>query len=361
MLYLVTGMPGNGKTLYAVDWLLRQIETDADLVKSKGTIPRTFYTDIEGFDAAAVEKLTGYRVEPAPDDWRTTPKGSVLVYDEAHRMFPSTGRPGRAEDPKIRDMDTHRHGGYDMLFITQWPSKVHHELRQLVGEHVHLNRAMGLESAGLLRWSRVQPDPYDERQREKAEEEIWRFPKDRYALYTSSTLHTVSHKFRIPKKVWGALSTLLVTGLILWGLYAFLVPRSDSKAEGAGAAEGGASLLAPLSPTPVESSPLMAGMQAYASINTESAPSLAGCVASQERCRCFNTDGFQIDMIVQQCRALLAEPLPFNVYHEYRAPVTRDASATGEGTQRSVTVQRQEREQGTFPEVESSTTRVGYH
>lgn len=315
-------MPGNGKTLYAVDWLIRQAEVDAKAVKG-GAVPRAFYTDIEGFDFEAVEKLTGYRVQPAPDDWRETPKGSVIVYDEAHRRFPSTGKPGRSEDARVRDLDTHRHGGYDLLFITQWPSKVHHELRQLVGEHVHLNRAMGLESAGLFRWPRVQADPYDERQREKAEEEIWRFPKDRYPLYTSSTLHTASHKFKFPKKFWAGVSTVVVMLLVFWALWAVLV-KPDEKNNDSAQVETGArpSALALAAPAP-SSGPLSLtpGMGSYSSISTEPVPTLAGCVASETRCRCYAADGFQIDMSVQQCRALLSEPLPFNVYHAYVQPV----------------------------------------
>lgn len=174
MLYLVTGIPGNGKTLYAVDWLIRQIEIDKALV-AKGAVPRTYYTDIEGFDVEAVRRLTGYVVESAPQDWRTTPHGSVIVYDEAHRLFDGVGRPGRSDDPRVRDLDTHRHGGYDIMFITQSPTKLHHEIRRLVGEHVHLSRAMGLQTAGLLRWPRAQDDPYDVKERDKAEEEIWKF------------------------------------------------------------------------------------------------------------------------------------------------------------------------------------------
>lgn len=321
MLYLVTGMPGNGKTLYAVDWLVRQIETDAERVKKSGGVPRDFYTDIEGFDAAAVEKLTGYRVLPCPDDWRDAPQGSVLVYDEAHRRFPATGKPGRAEDERIRDMDTHRHGGYDMLFITQWPSKVHHELRQLVGEHVHLNRAMGLESAGLCRWPRVQADPYDERQREKSEEEIWRFPKDRYPLYRSSTMHTVSHKFKMPKKVvTGMLSLVCVIAAAWFGFVTFM--GGDAKADTAQESQGAASasaLALRAAPAPAsEESSLTPGVGAYRVVDTQPAPTLAGCVQVEPRCRCFNSAGFQIDMTVHECKRLLSEPLPFNIYHEFR-------------------------------------------
>lgn len=337
MLYLVTGMPGNGKTLYAVDWLIRHMETDAKSVKG-GAIPRTFYTDIEGFDFDAVEKLTGYRVLPAPQDWRETPKGSVLVYDEAHRIFPSTGKPGRSEDARVRDMDTHRHGGYDLLFITQWPSKVHHEIRQLVGEHVHLNRAMGMETAGLFRWPRVQADPYDERQREKAEEEIWKFPKDRYSLYTSSTLHTNSHKFKIPKKVWSGLSSLVMVMLVLWALWAFVVKKdanADEATEEKGASQSALALAAPASPS---DSDLIPGAGAHRVIATEPAPSLAGCVASDERCRCFNSEGFQIDMTVHECKRVLSEPLPFNVFHEFRAGTAPVVAAEVKETELAGTV-----------------------
>ncbi len=323
MLYLVTGAPGNGKTLYAVDWLIKQIEIDKSLVKA-GAVARSYYTDIEGFDVEAVRRLTGYVVQSAPDDWRTTPQGSVIVYDEAHRMFP-TGRPGRSDDPRVCDLDTHRHGGYDLMFVTQWPTKIHHELRRLVGEHVHLNRAMGLQTAGLYRWSRAQDDPYDVHQREKAEEEVWKFPKDRYALYASSTLHTVSHKFRIPKKVWSALSvcvTCSVIGLVFWHHYSS-VPLSEASSSVAGA-QGQASLRA--APASLSSSrSLVSGMRTYAVLETESAPTLSGCVSSERSCRCFNTDGYQIDMSVSECRRLLASPLPFNVYHAY---VTSSSSSS---------------------------------
>ena len=41
-----------------------------------------------------------------------------------------------------------------------------------------MNRGMGLQAAGVVQWPRVQVDPYDEQARDKAEEEIWSYPKD---------------------------------------------------------------------------------------------------------------------------------------------------------------------------------------
>lgn len=70
MMYLITGMPGNGKTLYAVDFIRKE--------RAKG---REVFSDIKG--------LTIEGVQPAPDDWRTIPNGALVVYDEAHKRFPS--------------------------------------------------------------------------------------------------------------------------------------------------------------------------------------------------------------------------------------------------------------------------------
>ncbi|HHW4679771.1 MAG TPA: zonular occludens toxin domain-containing protein [Xylella sp.] len=317
----MTGIPGNGKTLYAVDWIIRQIEIDRALV-AKGGVPRSFYTDIEGFDVQAVQRLTGYVVQVAPEDWRTTPHGSVIVYDEAHRLFGTDGRSGRSPDSKVRELDTHRHGGYDIMFITQRPTKIHHEVRGLVGEHVHLGRAMGLEVAGLLRWPRAQDDPYDKRERAGVEEEIWRFPKERYALYRSSSLHTASHKFRVPKKVWSGLSYLFAVIGILWFLYHRYAPSGKTSVQVVKREEG-------RQPPPAPSvSSVLPAVSAYPSLPVEFLPSLAGCVSSARSCRCFNVAGYQIDMTSSACRRLLQSPLPFDVYHQYSVSASDSRSSS---------------------------------
>lgn len=242
MLILISGQPGNGKTLRAMALMFEEYERNAEGVKQGKEQPRRFFTNIAGAttdenpDAFPwVEKL------PEHNDWTKLPDGSFVIYDEAHsdgstaglerygKLFPSTGRPGESDDPRIRAMSTHRHRGFDIVLVTQWPSKIHHNVRQLAGKHIHMNRAMGLARAGSLTWSRVQADPYDEQQREKAEEEIWSFPPALYGRYKSATLHTATYKFRIPKKVWQALSSLLVMLLVAWCLWVFVF-KPDAKA-----------------------------------------------------------------------------------------------------------------------------------
>ncbi|MEF8765636.1 zonular occludens toxin domain-containing protein [Stenotrophomonas sp. A3_2] len=109
---------------------------------------------------------------PDHNDWPQLPDGSFVLYDEAHsdgntqglerygRLFPSTGKPGESEHPRIRSMSTHRHRGFDLAFVTQWPSKIHHQVRSLIGSHTHMNRAFGMQRSGVLTWTRAQADPY---------------------------------------------------------------------------------------------------------------------------------------------------------------------------------------------------------
>ncbi|EQD37260.1 Zonular occludens toxin, partial [mine drainage metagenome] len=49
---------------------------------------RPCYSDIEGLNMPGVL--------PAPDDWRTTPEGSFIVYDEAQKRPSSPVRVGPA-------------------------------------------------------------------------------------------------------------------------------------------------------------------------------------------------------------------------------------------------------------------------
>lgn len=356
MMYLITGQPGNGKSLRAM-WMMaeeqqRNAKAHALGEDHKDYEPlRRFFTNVAG--ATTEENPQAFPwVERLPEhnDWTKLPDGSYVLYDEAHsdgdtpglerygKLFPATGKPGESQDPRIRAMSTHRHRGFDLVLVTQWPNKVHHQVRSLVGKHVHMSRAMGLQSAGVLEWNRVQVDPYDERQREKAEEEIWSYPKDLYGRYRSAGQHTSSHRFKLPKKVISGLATLGMTILVMWLLYVFLVPdRPDKEPDQepqATAAPTRGSLL-PGAPQPTPSEPTLAlGTGAFEVIRTEPAPTLAGCVATEVHCRCYGTDGYLIDLAPQQCRVLLDQPLPFNIYHPYAAPVGGTAVAGTEQSKR---------------------------
>ncbi|MBB3344512.1 zonular occludens toxin domain-containing protein [Luteimonas sp. RC10] len=346
MLYLITGQPGNGKTLRAMALMRDEYERNQAAVKAGKEQPRRFFSNVKGATLDENPKAFPW-VERLPDhnDWTQLPDSAYVQYDEAHsdgktpglerygKLFPSTGKPGESEDQRIRAMSTHRHRGVDIVLITQWPSKIHHQVRTLVGKHIHMNRAMGIAAAGTFTWTRVQTDPYDEKGREAADEEIWSYDKTLYDRYISATHHTAAYKFKMPKKIKNG----LITGTIIMamiaavftynGWWGAMLPGLGGQGAGQAQAQPGEAGAAPpgLPPMFQPNAPnnadaievLMPGYGAYSELRTTPTPTLAGCVRGRT-CRCFNTDGLQIDMTRQQCERLLADPLPFNVYHPYR-------------------------------------------
>lgn len=386
MLTLISGQPGNGKSLMAMDVMRSEYERN----KAANALPpdnpkheelRRFFTNIEG--ATQAENPGAFPwvelLEPSAD-WTTLPHGSFVVYDEAHsdgktpglerygRLFPGTGKPGESDDPRIRAMSTHRHYGVDLVFITQWPSKIHHDIRRLAGAHIHMNRALGMERAGVLRWSRVQSDPYDESQRGKAEEEIWAFPKDLYGRFKSATLHTSSHKFRMPKKVWEALARLVALMLVVWGLY-WWVGRNAPEAPPATKAQapaGAGGSLAPSFGAPVQKpvltreqyvdrfTPRIQAMPYSAPAYDERpvvAEPRAYCMLSGSGvdaqgnhrtggCRCITEQGTRYLMAFNECRAVVMAGGVYNPFQrprdDPRGPRERDALERGAGASPAV-------------------------
>jgi len=360
MMYLISGQPGNGKTLRAMSMALEFYEQNQQQVKEGKAQPRRFFTNIagataeEGADAFPwMEKL------PEHNDWTQLPDGSFVIYDEAHsdgntqglerygRLFPSTGKPGESDDPRIRAMSTHRHRGFDLVFVTQWPNKIHHQVRTLIGSHTHMNRSFGMQRAGVLTWSRVQSDPYDEKVRDKAEEEIWAYPKALYSRYRSATLHTASHKFKVPKKVWQALSVTIVLILGVWMIYAFIIkpsPTPKKVEEGAGALPA-AGALAPLGAggpaarpltreeyierhTPrIEFQPWSAPV--FDDRSVQSQPELycmaSGTTEQDTTCTCVTEQGTKAKVRLPVCLAIARDG---PAYNPYRAPRQIDSGAT---------------------------------
>jgi hypothetical protein len=360
MMYLISGQPGNGKTLRAMSMALDFYEQNQQQVKEGKAQPRRFFTNIagataeEGSDAFPwMEKL------PEHNDWTQLPDGSFVIYDEAHsdgntqglerygRLFPSTGKPGESDDPRIRAMSTHRHRGFDLVFVTQWPNKIHHQLRTLIGSHTHMNRSFGMQRAGVLTWSRVQSDPYDEKVRDKAEEEIWAYPKALYSRYRSATLHTASHKFKVPKKVWQALSVTIVLILGVWMIYAFIIkpsPTPKKVEEGAGALPA-AGALAPLGAGGPAARPLTReeyierhtpriefqpwSAPAFDDRSVQSQPELycmaSGTTEQDTTCTCVTEQGTKAKVRLPVCLAIARDG---PAYNPYRAPRQVDSGAS---------------------------------
>lgn len=290
MITLITAVPGSGKSLLAVGFIHQYL--------SEG---RAVYANVAGLKKDAFPN--SHLLFDAPDDWRDTPHGSVVIYDECQQphLYPATAQRGQVADERLTAMETHRHSGHDLFFITQAPTFVHHHVRKLVGRHIHLYRGSGAKLVGRYEWSHTCDSPNDRREQERADFQVFKFNSEHFKLYQSSTVHT--HKFKIPKKI----TAMIVFVCAVVGLSIFAATRSpyllgdkpytDEVVHVAGQQAGGATAPAAATTSPLHSVP-------------DDRP-LSGCMASESRgCRCWDANLQPLFMPEAQCRALLLRPLP---------------------------------------------------
>jgi len=311
MMHLITGVPGSGKTLFAVTLIQRWIKEG-----------RTVYADIEGLNIPGVL--------PSPKDWRETPEGSVVVYDEAQRAFPPEGNAGRSSREDIAAMETHRHTGHDLLFITQHPKLIHSHVRRLIGKHWHLHRMYGTQNAKVFQADQaINTD--SKTALNAADQFLFTYPKDVFSLYKSATIHT--HKPYMPKFLKRTILGMLALAGVIAALW---IPSSsffkgDIGIQSLNSSAEKPSLLASAQPSVAASS----SAAAPTSDSPASPPRVSGCISSKSRCICYAPDGNPIPMDVAACRALAAEPLAYNIFPSGAsssgatpAPAQAGASAT---------------------------------
>ena len=206
MITLITGTPGAGKTLYAVSKIIEYTKQNEKLLQ-EGKEPRTIYSDIDG--------LIIKGVEPAPDDWRDTPDGSIIFYDEIQQR--NEFKKSRFENEVCDALQVHRHTGHDIYGITQFPVLLHPSFRAVVGVHLHLHRGWGLTAATVYQWAYCVDAPNAPSNKKLAEHTFrFNYPKDLYKYYKSATQHT--HKARIPKRIFAGIAGILLMGYFAYNL-----------------------------------------------------------------------------------------------------------------------------------------------
>jgi len=289
MITLITAVPGSGKTLYTIGLINKAL--------SEG---RPVFHNINGL---VYKKFTNHHLlQESPDDWRDTPEGSLVVYDEAQQahLYPSNAQRGKVEDARLTAMETHRHTGHDLIFITQAPTFVHHHIRKLVGEHIHLYRGRGLGGAMRYEWSHTCDAPNDRREQERATAEFWKFPKEHFSFYTSAVMHT--HKFKFPVKIAAAFAAAFA----LAGYSAFNLYSND----GLSVLNDPVPALS-IAAAQTEAQPVRADAIYSWSKSPQTVP-VAGCIANKvrNRCMCFSAEGVTLELEHAQCLSIIDSPLP---------------------------------------------------
>lgn len=208
--------------------LIKYINDQLDLKLEYILDVRQQYSDINGLKIDNVLKT--------PDDWRKTPDGSIVYYDEAqqHERFRSGTTANK--DDIVQKLQVHRHTGHDIWFITQSPRFLNAFVLDLVGEHYHLHRPYGAKLASVYYWRSCRKQPQSQSSKEVAENEfLFKYPKNLFSYYKSATTHTV--KFKVPKKAYYIGGAALILCLIVFKMVTsdktqkFIKPTSEQTAQ----------------------------------------------------------------------------------------------------------------------------------
>ncbi|MBK5648221.1 zonular occludens toxin domain-containing protein [Acinetobacter proteolyticus] len=220
MIYLITGAIGTGKTTWVVDQLIQQHEKN-EKFKKDGELDkvRLIFANIDGLKVPH---------QPVPDDWRETPKNSIIAWDECHKI--QIFQPNRKQlhdDERIIALNESRHTGHDLYFITQAPKFLHQHVRGLCNIHYHFHNPMGLGASTVFMWRHGNTtSPDSQASKNLAESEfIYSFKKDVQKNFESieeDAQHT--RKVRIPRKL--ILMCLALVGMI--SLMGYLLSKKET-------------------------------------------------------------------------------------------------------------------------------------
>lgn len=191
MIDLITGLPGNSKTLWTIGYVKAWSERDSRPVYYSG-----------------IPELTLDWQEIDPTKWMDCPPGAIVVIDECQRIF--RNRSLGAQPPKhVVDLETHRHMGIDLVFITQHPSLVDPAIRKLTQKHRHMVRAFGMEVSTVHAWDAVRDNCDKPAARKDSDKTRWKFDRSLYKLYKSADQHTFKRSFPMRLKLLMAVPFVL--------------------------------------------------------------------------------------------------------------------------------------------------------
>lgn len=214
---LITGLPGNAKTLYALQNLIARAKAEQRPVYYNGL--KEFLSDddrLQGttwieFDAAMWHEVV--------------PSGALILIDEAQKIFRARNM-GAAPPKYVTELEEHRHRGVDFVMITQHPRLIDPAVRVLTQTHKHMVRVWGAEMSTVHRWDSIKEQCDKPASRSDSQKEKWAFAKKLYGLYKSADEHTI--KRRIPARV----KMLVGLAVVFIALAAYFTMFINSKVAG---------------------------------------------------------------------------------------------------------------------------------
>ena len=206
MLYLITGVPGSGKTLKMI----------SDLMNRKDLKDRPLYLDgIPEVNGEIIPNLPIPEGETMQTWHKWAPTGAILVIDECQRVF--RPRPSGSKVPDyVAELETHRHRGIDIFLLTQHPRLVDVNVRSLIGHHCHISKT-NLGVRRMFEWERC-GDPTSKTDVEGAVKSVYTLDKKAFGVYKSAEEHT-KIRTKLSRTVYAFPIVLLIVIVAAWSSY----------------------------------------------------------------------------------------------------------------------------------------------
>ena len=301
----VTGLPGNGKTLYTICMVKEWAERENRQV---------YYHGIEILDPVALPWVEF-------DDgktWHTLPHGCIIVIDEAHKLFPVRPQ-GSKVPPHVEAIAELRHQGHNLVLITQHPMELDSAIRRRVGRHLHAVRRFGMQACAVFEWSRCVENC--DKTRKDAIRHEWVYNTKAYAWYKSAEIHTI--KRRIPKKVFFLVLVPILLAFAVWYVFSIFTKQRGGvpspsppsvSASGVGASRGRVAMTggSDLTTWHSEQVPRVVGLAHTAPVydavtKPVRAPYPAACASTKTRCTCFTSQATRLVVPDDLCRRIVDE------------------------------------------------------
>lgn len=334
MFWLFTGKPGTGKTSNTLDFVLHDKRFN---VEGSDTKRPVYYRGIRDLKLDWIE-LSDEDVKSWPDH---LPDGAVLVVDEAQQIWP--GRPSSKPVPAgLTALETHRHHGWDIIFISQDPSLLDTHARKLCNEQYHFSRPFGAPFVIEYHSGSGYVNPATKSELEGCVKTKKRLPKRVWGHYHSAEVHT--HKFKPPKIIFLVPVLIAFTVFMVWRFYTNYGTHAEEEPTGSGGTSSPQQVVQAEPPPPENWGDLLApevpGLPYTAPIYRQQArravsvPVVQGCMSMESDfsdCTCYTQQGTTIaDMPWQMCRRILKNGMFNHLAREERQSTRGGRGADGD-------------------------------
>lgn len=343
MLNFITGVPGSGKTAFAINEMLQLVKNGQRPIFVHGIPELKLTHEIIVCDSSNCDVCPALPNSDSylkANEWHLwAPDGAVIFIDEVQTVYRPRHSSAAVSD-NLAAFEKHRHRGLDFYLVSQHPRLVDSNLRALVSRHVHLT----------ANWARRKAHEWNEckdnvQATSDAITSTYTIPKKIFKLYKSASLHTKVDR-KIPPAVYVFIIGVLLFLYLGYNFYQSHIATNPAERFLDQMSQASGKPLMSLQQTQTQAQPPSAKFDfvstvpnhpeaapAYAQIvQVKDFPRLVGCIKSEKHgCTCYTQQATQYLVSKYECEDYLNRPR-FDPYKEPNrgnvnaAPVVRPSA-----------------------------------